>query len=136
MNNKTLFKKLSLSALLATSIVLIPGIALADRGDHDHSRENYSNDDHRSYSNRYDHRPSGKRHQGYERYGSVYNQSRGRSHHKKHLHNKHRYNGRRHNNYTTYVVNDVYYASDFYFRNPLKFIIGLHTGNVDITLRD
>ncbi len=136
MNNKTLLKKLSLLGLLATSIVLTPGIALADRGDRDHSRKNYSHDDRRSHSNRDDYRPSGKRHQGYERYGSVHNRSRGHGHHKNHANYKHRYDGRRHNNYTTYVVNDRYYASDFYIRDPLRFMIGLHTNNIDIILRD
>jgi len=44
MNNKTLFKNLSLLGLFVTGIVLAPGIALADRGERDHSREKYSND--------------------------------------------------------------------------------------------
>ena len=136
MNNKTLFEKLSLLALLASSIALTPSIALADRGDRDHSRGNYSNDEHRSHSNRYDYRPSGKRHQAYKRYGSVHKQSRGHGHHKNHVRYKHRYDGRRHNNHTTYVVNDHYYANDFYLRNPLRFMIGLHTNNIDIILRD
>ncbi len=136
MNNKTLLKKLSLLGLLATSVVLAPGIALADRGDRGQSRESYSHDDRRSHSNRNDHRSYGKRHQGYQRYGSAHNQNRGYGHHKNHAHYKHRYDDRRHNDHTTYVINDGYYASDFYIRDPLRFMIGLHTNNIDIILRD
>jgi len=136
MNNKTLFKNLSLLGLFVTGIVLAPGIALADRGERDHSREKYSNDDRRSHSNHNNYRSYGKRHQGYERYGSVRNQSRGHGRHKNQAHYKHRYDGRRHGYYTTYIVNDRYYANDFYMPNPFRFIIGLHTNNIDIILRD
>jgi len=136
MNNKTLLKKLSLLGLLTINIILTPAIALADRGDRGHSHESHSHDERHSHNNSNDYQTHGKRHQDYQRYGLVYNQSRGRGHHKHYAHYKHRYDGRRHNHYRTYVVNDDDYVNDFYIRDPLGFMIGLHTNNIDIILRD
>ena len=116
------------------SLVMLPGTAMADRDDRGHSREKYSHDEYRSYSNKRDYRPREKYRKSYDRYDSVYKRNRG-NHHSS-AYRKHRHDGRRHRNHTTYVVNDYYYAGDHYLRDPRKFMIGLHTNNIDIIFRD
>lgn len=134
MNKELLLKSLPLLSLFAMSLVLSPGVAMADRDDRGHSREKYSHGEHRSHGNKPDYRSRGKHHKSHDRYGSVRNHDR--SNHHDYAHQKHRHDGRRHGSHTTYIVNDHYYADDYYHRDRRRFMIGLHTDNVDIIFRD
>jgi Ni/Co efflux regulator RcnB len=134
MNKRLLLKSLPLLSMFAMSLVLSPGMAMADRDDRGHSREKYSQNEHRTHSNKHDYRPRGKHHKSHDRHGSVHKYNRG-NHHSS-TYRKHRYDGHRHGNHTTYVVNDHYYADDYYLRDRRRFLIGLHTDNIDIIFRD
>ena len=141
MNNKTRLKNLPLLTLFAASLVLSPAIAMADQGDRGHSKSKYSQDERRSHgkshnrsdkhSNKHNYRSHGKSHKGHNKQNSTRSYDRGYGHHNKHAHYK-----RRNDHHTTYVVNDHHYSDHLYGLDHLRFMIGLHTNNFDIILRD
>ena len=156
MNSKTILKKLPLLTVLAASLVLSPAIVMAGNGNSErgHFKEQYSKGDYRSHSssrnhrgelrnNRHDkhsnkhaYRSYGKDHRGHNKHRSARHYDRGHSHQNSYSHYKRRHDGHRHDHHTTYVVNDHHYSDNFYGLDPLRFMIGLHTDNFDITFRD
>ena len=143
MNNKTILKSLPLLTIFTASLVLSPAIAIAAHGDHSYSKEKYSHDDRRSHSkshnrsnkrgNKHNYRSNGK---GHNRHSSTHHDDKRHGHHNDHARYKHRHDDHRHDHHTTYVVNDHYYNDRLYGLYHLRFMIGLHTNNFDITFRD
>ena len=146
MNNKTILKNLPLLTLFAASLVLSPAIAVAGQGDRSHSRAQYSHDDHRSHgkghnrsgkhSNKHNYRSHGKSHKGNNWHRSTNRYDNGHGHHKGRAYYKRGHDNHRHDHRTTYVVNDHHYNDRLYGLDHLRFMIGLHTDNFDITFRD
>ncbi len=157
MNNITVLKKLPLLTVLAASLVLSPAIVMAGNDNRGHFKEQYSKRDNRSQNNQYSsriHRDShsyklrdkhrdkqsyrshGKDYSGQKRHSSRNRYDREHGHHKSYSHYKQRHDARRHNHHATYVVNEHHYNDGYYALDPLRFMIGLHTNNFDITFRD
>ncbi len=146
MNNKITLKYLPLT-LLVTGLALAPTVTMADKGDSRHYKSQYSQADSRSHSKQRKH--TGKQHQNshrknhrdHSRHNSKHQYNKWQSRRNDHAHNKHgnhnhRYNNHRGHSHTTYVVNDRHYNDHLYGLNQLRFMIGLHTDNFDITFRD
>ena len=146
MNNKTIFKNLPLLTIFTASLILTPAIAMADRGDRSHSKDKYSHDDRRSHnkshnrnnkhSNKHKYRSQGKSQRGDNWHSSKYRYDNRHGHRNGHAHYKRGRDNHRHDRRTTYVVNDHHYSDHLYGLDPLRFMIGLHTDNFDITFRD
>lgn len=146
MNNKTILKNLPLLTIFTASLVLSPAIAMAEHGDRSHSKDKYSHDDRRAqgkshnrsekYRNKHNYRSHGKKHKGNNRHSSSYRYDKGRGHHNDYAHYKRGHGNHRHDHHTTYVVNDNHYSGHLYGLDRLRFMIGLHTNNFDITFRD
>jgi len=147
MNNKT-FKTIPLLTLLSAGLMLSSPMAMADKGDREHSKEYSSH--HRQQSHNNDYRRDNKHayfsHKGNHRSEHRYdrdNRHNSHSYYRPKEHYEHRYNRHvEHRSYphTTYIVNDHYY-SDYGYRHGyildnLGFMIGLHTNNFDVTFRD
>jgi len=131
-NKLTSIKTLPLLAVFATGLVLSPTLAMADDDDRGHSKHRYSQENHqaRGYANKHGNR-HGERHNGSRHYNKHYGHRDGYAHNK-HYYRRDDHRGHRH---STYIVND-YYDNDYYLLDPLRFMIGLHTNNVDIIFRD
>ena len=121
-------KKLVISAAIAAALIAIPGVSMANNEDHGHkhetfttARSKYHGDDHR-VSNRHNFQHRDEHHHK-------------EPFHKRRDHHEHYY-GHDHDryNHTHYVVNEYYYDEDELDR--LWFMIGLHTNNMDVILRE
>jgi len=143
MKNITSLKALPIIAALTVGFALTPITAMAGNGERGHHKSEYS-------------RSSGKHHdKGHYRrdkhanrsHGSHQSRSIGR-HYNKHRdnhytghHDYRRYNyghhyPRRGHNTTHYVVNDYGHRGHYSGFDQLRFMIGLHTDNVDISFHD
>ena len=151
MINKTTLKNLPLLTILAAGLVLSPTITMAGYGDRNHVKEKYSHDDRQSHSkghkrsnkhsNKHYYKSHGKSHKGKHGYSSKHRYNKGYGHHNEHTYYKRDHHNRRHDrhrvhNHASYIVNDHHYSDSFYALDPLRFMIGLHTDNFDITFRD
>jgi len=129
----TVFNTLALPGLLAASLVLSPLNAMADNdGHHAYTRKHESHQrhaDNRHYRSKHYY---GKHHSGRHRthrdhdsgkhyghrYGRVYSYEYGRPHHR------------------SYIVNEYYDNDDYIGLDRLRFMIGLHSNNLEIIFRD
>ena len=153
MINKTTLKSLPLLTLLAAGLFLSPTMAMAGHGDRSHSKGQYSHDGGQShskgqkrsntYSNKRHYKSHGKSHKENYGHSSKHHYTKERGHYNDHGHykrgfNNHRYDHHDHHrgHHTTYVVNDHYYNDYSYGLDSLRFMIGLHTNNLDIIFRD
>jgi hypothetical protein len=144
MINNTTLKNLPLLALLTAGLVLSPTMVMAGHGDNSHSKAQYSQNDRQShskghkYNNKKHDKSHGKNHKGNYRISSKRHYSKGPGHYGdyKRGHHNYRHDHHRHQHHTTYIVNDHHYDDYSYRLDPLRFMIGLHTNNVDIIFRD
>jgi len=154
MNINTPLKTLPLLAVLAVGLVLSPTLSMAGNGDRGHHKEKYSHDIGKSHSkghNKVQHRSNkhsvkthGKSHKDNHSHRSERHYSKGHGHYNKHAyykrgHHKHGYDHHKHyrgHSHTHYIVNDHYYSDGLFDLDNLRFMIGLHTNNLDITFRD
>jgi hypothetical protein len=140
-------KTLPLIAALAIGLALLPTLSMADNGDRGGHKKQYSHDDRQSHSkghkssnthsNKGHYKSHDNSHKSKNRYSSKYRNKKGYGHDNSHAHYKPVYHDRhRAHHHTTYVVNDRHYSDYSYGLDPLRFMIGLHTNNVDIIFRD
>ena len=137
-------KTLPLIGALAISLALWPTLSMADKGDRGGHKNKYSHDDRQSHSkgrnshnNKRHYKSRGNSHKSNHGYSSKHRYNKGYGAHKNHAHYKRdHHGGHRAHNHTTYVVNDRHYSDYSYGLDPLRFMIGLHTNNVDIIFRD
>jgi hypothetical protein len=136
-------KRLSIAGAITAVMILSPAIAMADKGDRGHNREHntvVAGQKHHKGNFRVK-EPARKVHGGSHKIRHTNWRKRHDGHrHKyyKHPHNRHAHhgyhdNGHRHVNY---VVHDHYYYDDGYDLDYLRFMIGLHSDNLDIILHD
>jgi len=158
---KNSLKTLPIIAVLAVGFALTPttSIAANDRGHHNggYSKHSAKHQDKGHYrGNKHSYRGSGKHHNkghhrsnkhSYKHSANGHKNSIGHhinKHYNKHhygRHNNHyprydRHYGHRGHNTTHYVVNDYGHNGHYHGLNHLRFMIGLHTDNFDITFRD
>ena len=139
---------LPLLAVLAVTLFLSPGLSLADNANSGHHKEKHAHDGgkssrkghvvghHRSNQHRY--KTHGKSHKDKDNYSY-----RPELHYSNGHHNKHVFYKRGHHNYVhrtyshiNYVVNDHDSNDHFNALDQLRFMIGLHSDNLDIILHD
>lgn len=150
----TSLKTLPLISVLAIGLVLSPTLSMADNGDRGRHKTQYSYDGGQAHSkgHKRSNKQSNKAH--YKSHGKIHKENIGHSskhhypkehgYHSDHGHYKrgftnHRYghqNNHRGRHHTNYVVNEHHYSDYSYGLDPLRFMIGLHTNNVDIIFRD
>jgi len=153
-NVKTSLKTLPLLAVLAVGMSLSPSISIAGKGDHGKHKEKYShNSGHKSGKahhrdnhrvNKQAYRSHGNSHRNNRGHGSKDHHGSRHGHYKHHAYNKHDNHGRGYvynhahggHGHTSYIVNDYYYREPYYVLDPLRFMIGLHTDNLDIIFSD
>jgi len=143
--HRSLLKTLPIISLLMAALTLSPAIVHAEK-DHGYNKPKYSHDRGRLHNNR-DSRNHNKH--AYNDHGRSHgkHQKEHRSHKPKHHRNnwrgytsKHRYN--KHDNHghrshrPVYVVNDHHYDDHYIGLNRLGFMLGIHTGNFDISFHD
>jgi hypothetical protein len=150
-NSRLRLKIVPLAAMLALGMALTPISAMAKNGDSGHHKENHSKNVGKHYD-RGNYR-SGKhsyrepRHNNQKRslghklkhdYGTRYGRHNDYGH-RKHVRYSprydHHYDHRGHST-THYVINDNHHRDHYIDYDPLRFMIGLHTNNFDITFRD
>jgi hypothetical protein len=144
MINKNTLKNLPLLALLTAGLVLSPTMVMAGHGDNSHSKGQYSRNDRQSHSKGHKqnvkkhYKSHGKSHKGNYGISSKRHYSKGYGHSNdyKRGHYNYRHDHHRDQHHTTYIVNDHHYDDYSYGLDPLRFMIGLHTNNVDIIFRD
>jgi len=146
MKRLTTLKTLPLAGVVALGLALMPAVSMADKGDRD-NKGHYSQKSGKSYKadkrshndrgNRYGHTKKGHDKHAYNRggrhhYGNAYgHDKRGHGHGHGHAHSV----GHPVHNHTTTVVHD--YGHQHYLGlGNLRFMLGLHTDNVDIIFRD
>ncbi len=144
MINKKTLKNIPLLALLTAGLVLSPTMVMAGHGDNRHSKGQYSQNDRQSHSKGHKqnvkkhYKSHGKSHKGNYGISSKRHYSKGYGHSNdyKRGHHNYRHDYHRDQHHTTYIVNDHHYDDYSYGLDPLRFMIGLHTNNVDIIFRD
>ena len=144
---KNMVKTLPLIGLLALGLALLPATSIAgerDKHDRHYSKKSAKHHDKGHYkSKKHAYKKHGKRYKGKLGHGIDHHYStrypnrhsnayyKGGHHKPKHDHHyDHRGYGRH------YVVNDYYPRNRFIDLDNLRFMIGLHTDNLDITFRD
>jgi len=146
-NSRLRLKIAPLAAMLALGMALTPISAMASNGDRGHHKENHSKnvgkhfDRGNSRSGKHSYREprhnNHKRSLGYKLkhdYGTRYGRHNDHGH-RKHVRYYPRYDHRGHGT-THYVINDNHHRDHYVDYDPLRFMIGLHTNNFDITFRD
>ena len=139
----TTLKTLPLVSILALGLALAPTASMADKGDRgqkerysQHGGKSFKGDKrgHKDRGHGYGHTKKGHDKHGYDRHGSHGRHQVGHAHghgHDRHAHHN-SYAGHSHNNY---IVRD--YGNQHYLGlGNLRFMLGLHTDNVDIIFRD
>jgi len=123
--NKPL-KTLMLSATVAVSLIFIPTLSMADNDKYSHHQAKYSTDKTRHHN---------KGHKISRSHGQKHHYSKMQNRHNKHgLHKSGHHGHRGHNHgHINYVVNDHYHGHAHVF-DHLRFMIGLHTDDIDIIL--
>jgi len=133
-----MLKTLPIISILMASLTLSPAIAYADK-ERGHNKSNYTQD--RGHSH---HKKDSRRHNrlAYNEHGRSHGKQhkRHRDYKPKHRHNwrgytpKHRHYGHSHRGYRQpiYIVND----HNYHGLDRLRFMLGLHTDNFDITFHD
>ena len=125
MNITTSLKTLPLVTALTMTLALAPAVSMADK-EHGHHRDDYS--EHQHHKNKKHH---GKLARTYSHHERGYKKHHG------HHHNRHydrHYHG--HPRYEEVVVYDYYRPRHYIGLDNLRFMIGLHTGNIDLIFRD
>lgn len=149
-NMKNALKTVILSGALSAALAIPPTLVMADSHDDGRRHQNYSsatdkqhNKDRYRGSKHADKTHDGKGHKFDYRHSTIHRHSKAYARPYKHVdynhgHHKYRYNhdhkGHGHN-HARYVVNEYYY-DDHYDLDHLRFMIGLHTHNLDIILRE
>ena len=147
--NKTL-KAFPLLSILAIGIALAPVPSVADSSDRGRIKDKISHDSGRSSAaghnrgnyraNKHSYRESSYRgergHRARKHYERGYSDRYSYSHDYRRSHTGG--HGREHigHTHTTYVVNDRHHGGHGFIFDPLRFAIGLHTNNLDITIYD
>ena len=139
-------KTLPLIAALAIGLALWPTLSMADKGDRGGHKNKYSQDNRQSHSKGDKHRNSHSNkghyksrdnsHKSNHGYSSKHRYNKGHGHHNDHVYYKRKHHAGHRDHHTTYIVNDHHYSDYSYGLDPLRFMIGLHTDNVDIIFRD
>lgn len=147
MNIITTFKTLPVIGALVLGLALAPNVALAEKGDRGNHKGQYSQDTGKTHNKA---RKNNKQHKVHvnDRHGhknlrkghndKYYSQHNSRKHnrHGSHAHrdnHRHGYGGHTHSHY---VVNHHDHHDRYIDFDDLRFMIGLHTDNFDIILRD
>ena len=156
MNIITTLKTLPVVAAVAIGLVLSPAVSMADKADSGHQKSQYSHEGGKSHgkahkkgnyrsdkarhkkqhkvTRSYDKR--GNKHVSKKHYGKPYGFRKGHAYNR-HGHRDNHRHGHRGHSHTHYVVNDDYDYYDHYLDlDNLRFMIGLHTNNFDIILRE
>ena len=148
-NLKSLIKTFPLVSVMAVTLALSPSVSMAAKGEHGYhaDKKTHHNKSHRKQQGKANHhsKSHGNRHgrgigYGTEKFrarGHDFNRhNRGHRSHKAHSHGHrsgHRHEHRRHD---YYVINEHRAHEHYHHIDPLRFVIGLHTDNMDIILRD
>ena len=142
---KNTLKTLPIIGVLAMGLALAPATSMAGNGDRGHHKSGYSKSSgkhhdkghYRSGKHAYRKHDRGhKRNLGHhlDRHYSTRYGNRHDKHYRGHSHGHH-YDHRGHAT-THYVVNEYPYRDHYIGLDHLRFMIGLHTDNFDITFRD
>lgn len=139
MNIFTTLKTLPLLAVLTVGLILSPTLSMAGNGEHGQHKAKYSQNAGKSHSkshnkgnyrsNKHSYKTHGKRYKGNHSHRSE-------RHHRKHDYYKRGHYDHRGHRHTNYIVKDHYYPEHFIGLDHLRFMIGLHTDILDITLHD
>ena len=137
MNIRSTIKTLPIIAALAIALAMSPNTAMADKGDRNAHKgqysKQYSHDAGRSHNRT---RKDTRLHKGYAHHGHGHKKVR-KSHpdmyygghkHKGHHHRRH--------SHDHYVVHEHGYRDHYVDFDNLRFMIGLHTDQFDIIFRD
>lgn len=150
MKINTPLNTLPLLAVLAVTLFLSPALSLADNGNSGHHKEKHSHhggkSGRKSYnmgqhrSNQHSYKTHGKSHKNNHSYRPElhYSNGHGRGHHNKRVFYKRGHQNHVHRGYShiNYAVNNHDYNDHFYALDPLRFMIGIHSDNLDIILHD
>ena len=124
-------KTLAFASTVVASLILLPSVSMADTGEHGNKHGRYT-----VSSEKHHHRNNDARHEIFAK-----NHHEDRHHrHDQHAGNHYgHYKFKRdrdyhHHDHAHYVVNEYYYDDRPF--DYLSFIIGLHTNNMDIILRE
>lgn len=148
------FKFIPLIALLAAGLALTPVTSIAANGDRGHFKAEHSKK-YSKHSNK-GHSRSNKQHYSQSKHGHKNNighhlnrhsnkhqNNRYNSHYKRKYYSHNKHHSKHHNNHlhrgyptTRYVVNNHDYRDHYLDFDHLRFMIGLHTNNFDLTFRD
>ncbi len=137
--HKSLLKTLPVISMLMAGLTLSPAIAYADK-DHGYNKPKYSHDRGSSYRSNDDRkhnrqtynnsRPLAKQHK------PKHHKRNWRGYTSEHRYNRHSRHGHRPYRQPVYVVNDHHYDNRYIGLDRLGFMLGIHTGNFDISFHD
>jgi len=139
---RSLLKSLPIISMLIAGLSLSPAIVHAEK-DRGHNKSGYSQDRNQSYQNKDSRkhnkrayndrgRSQGKHDKRNYRNKPKQHQNNWRGYNSKHRYNRHDHYGYRSYRQPVYIVNDHYYNG----LDRLGFMLGIHTGNFDISFHD
>lgn len=153
MNIKSTLKTLPIIGVIALGLAITPAYAIADNNGRSHARDHDSHKTFKKSNKSHKKTDRGERRHNVHAYDAYGHKNMRKSHRNKHYrghdihkhkkHNRHQH-GNRHwhkhghtgHTHSYYVVNDYDQHGHYDGFDRLRFMIGLHTDNVDIIFRD
>ena len=144
--HKSLLKTLPIISLLIAGLALSPAIVYADK-DHGYNKPKYSHDRGNSHQKKNSRKHNNhayndgsrthiKHNKRYRSHKPKHHRNNWRGYSTDHRYNRHHRHGHRSHRQPVYIVNDYHYDNHYIGLDRLGFMLGIRTGNFDITYRD
>jgi hypothetical protein len=127
---KSFLKTLPLLGILTTGLTLAPTVIYADDNEHNERKYSHNRDKAHHNRNRQQHNDHAYNNRSYS-----YDKRHNRYNHKS-KHHRNNWRGYQSHHQPVYIVNDHHYSDHYIDLDRLGFMIGLRTGNFDITFHD
>jgi len=141
---KSFLKTLPLLGILTTGLTFAPTVIYADDNEHNERKYSHKRDEahHNRNTQRHNQHANNNRSYSYDKRHNKYNhkpkhhRNNWRGYHTEHEHNRQTHHGYQSHHQPVYIVNDHHYSDHYIGLDRLGFMIGLRTGNFDITFHD
>jgi len=142
----SLLKTLPVISMLVTGLSLSPAIVYADK-DHGNNKSKYSHErghsNHKKDSrkhNKYAHNDRGRSHSKHNKkrhsHKPKHHKNNWRGYRPEHRYSRHDHHDHRSHRQPVYIVNDHHYNDRYIGLDRLRFMLGIHTDNFDISFHD